>query len=77
MQTLGISNGQYLLALMIFYISYTLFETPSNYMLKRFRPSRWIAFLMFSWGALTIGLGGVHNYASLTIVRFLLGVFEA
>jgi MFS family permease len=32
---------------------------------------------MFSWGALTMGLGGVHSYASVTVVRFLLGVFEA
>ena len=77
MQTLGISNGQYLLALMIFYISYTLFETPSNYMLKRFRPSRWIAFLMFSWGAMTMILGGINNFAGLVAFRFLLGVFEA
>jgi hypothetical protein len=38
---------------------------------------RWIAFLMFSWGALTISLGGVHSYGSLTAVRFLLGAFEA
>lgn len=26
---------------MIFIVAYTLFETPSNYMLKKFRPSRW------------------------------------
>jgi MFS family permease len=32
---------------------------------------------MFSWGAITIGLGGVHSYAAVTVVRFLLGVFEA
>ncbi|KAF8698318.1 Major Facilitator Superfamily, partial [Rhizoctonia solani] len=38
---------------------------------------RWIAFLMFSWGALTISLGGVHSYGALTAVRFLLGTFEA
>lgn len=38
---------------------------------------RWIAFLMLSWGALTIGLGGVNNYGELTAVRFLLGAIEA
>jgi len=46
-------------------------------MLKRMKPSRWIAFLMFSWGAITMGLGGVQNFASVAVVRFLLGVFEA
>lgn len=32
---------------------------------------------MFIWGAITVGLGGVTNYATLTTVRFLLGAFEA
>jgi hypothetical protein len=32
---------------------------------------------MFSWGAITIGLGGTQNFGSVTGVRFLLGVFEA
>ena len=40
-QTVHITDQQYLVALMIFIVAYTLFETPSNYMLKRFRPSRW------------------------------------
>ena len=35
------SDQEYLVALMIFIISYTVFEVPSNYMLKKFRPSRW------------------------------------
>ncbi|KAI5862957.1 MFS general substrate transporter [Durotheca rogersii] len=73
----GMSNFEYTIALMIFLVAYGLFEVPSNILLKKLRPSRWIAFLMFSWGALTIGLGGVHSYASVTVVRFLLGVFEA
>ena len=32
---------------------------------------------MFSWGVMTIGLGGTRSFASVTVVRFLLGVFEA
>ncbi|KAI1342695.1 MFS general substrate transporter [Xylariaceae sp. FL0016] len=73
----GMTNYQYIIALMVFLIAYGLFEVPSNILLKKLRPSRWIAFLMFSWGALTMGLGGVRSYASVTVVRFLLGVFEA
>jgi MFS family permease len=30
-----------------------------------------------SWGAITIGLGGAKSYATVTVIRFLLGVFEA
>jgi MFS family permease len=65
------------IALMVFLIAYALFEVPSNYLLKRLSPSKWIAFLMFSWGAVTIGLGGAKNHVTVTIIRFLLGVFEA
>ncbi|KAF7373726.1 MFS domain-containing protein [Mycena sanguinolenta] len=68
---------QYTIALMVFLIAYALFEVPSNYLLKRLSPSRWIAFLMLVWGSLTMGLGGTHTYAEVTVVRFLLGVFEA
>lgn len=71
------TNYQFTIALMIFLIGYFLFEVPSNILLKKFRPSRWLAFLMFSWGLITIGIGGVHNYAQITAVRFLLGAFEA
>lgn len=77
MQTLGISNSDYLTALMIFIVGYTLFETPWTYLLKKLRPSKTLALLMFSWGLLTIILGCVNNYAGLVIVRFLLGSFEA
>lgn len=62
---------------MIFLIAYAVFEVPSNYFLKKLKPSRWIAFLMFSWGAITMGIGGVHSYAAVAAVRFVLGVFEA
>ncbi|KAI1811439.1 MFS general substrate transporter [Poronia punctata] len=71
------TNYQFTIALMIFLIGYFLFEVPSNILLKKFRPSRWLAFLMFSWGLITIGLGGVRSYAQITGVRFLLGAFEA
>lgn len=64
-------------ALMVFLVGYFVFEIPSNMLLKRLRPSRWLAFLMFSWGAVTIGLGGVHSFAAAAGVRFLLGAVEA
>jgi sugar phosphate permease len=73
----GMTNSQYTIALMVFLVAYALFEVPSNYMLKRMKPSRWIAFLMLCWGILTTGLGGVNSFAAVTAVRFLLGVFEA
>ncbi|OBZ73267.1 putative transporter C11D3.18C [Grifola frondosa] len=76
-QSLHISNKQYLVALMIFFIPYTICETPSNYMLKKFGPSRWFAFIMFGWGAMTMILAATKNFGGFVAVRFLLGAFEA
>ncbi|KAK8050073.1 MFS general substrate transporter [Apiospora phragmitis] len=73
----GMTNYQFNVALMIFLIGYFLFEVPSNIMLKKLRPSRWLAIIMLVWGVITIGLGGTKTYAEVTVVRFLLGAAEA
>ncbi|CAE6434748.1 unnamed protein product [Rhizoctonia solani] len=76
-KTLNLTNQQFVISLQMFLVAYTVFETPSNYLLKTFRPSRWIAFLMLLWGSMTMALGGVKSFAGLTAVRFFLGVAEA
>ncbi|KAK0724216.1 major facilitator superfamily domain-containing protein [Lasiosphaeris hirsuta] len=78
MQTeIGATQYQFNIALMIFLVAYAIFEVPSNILLKKLRPSRWLAFLMFAWGAITIGLGGVNTFSATAGVRFLLGASEA
>lgn len=37
----------------------------------------WLGFLLFAWGALTIGFAGVKNPATIISLRFLIGAFEA
>ncbi|RQM05781.1 hypothetical protein DH86_00004161, partial [Scytalidium sp. 3C] len=56
---------------------YGVFEIPSNYFLKKLRPSRWIGLLMFLWGTSNMCLAAVNNYPQVTGVRFLLGAAEA
>ncbi|KAJ1877608.1 hypothetical protein LPJ57_003866 [Coemansia sp. RSA 486] len=63
--------------LSIFYVSYLVFQVPSNIVLRHVRPSIWLAFLATSW-SITGGCGAlVKNNAGLIIVRFVIGVFEA
>lgn len=50
---------------------------PIKLLLKKLSPSKWIASMMFAWGATTMGLGGTKSFGSVTAVRFLLGTFEA
>lgn len=73
----GMSNYEYTIGLMIFLVAYGVFEAPSNMLLKQLQPSKWISFLMVSWGALTISLGASKNPDTVMAVRFLLGIFEA
>ncbi|KAL2176537.1 major facilitator superfamily domain-containing protein [Thermothelomyces heterothallicus CBS 202.75] len=78
MQTeIGATPRQFNIALMVFLVGYALFEVPSNVLLKKLRPSRWLAFLMFSWGAITMGMSGVRSFSATAGVRFLLGAAEA
>jgi MFS family permease len=46
--------------------------------MKRYvRPSVWLATLLGCWGVVTLGFAGVQNFAQVTVLRFLIGVFEA
>ena len=75
--TIGATTYQFNIALMVFLVGYALFEVPSNILLKKLRPSRWLAFLMFAWGGITMSLGGVRTFEATAAVRFLLGMAEA
>ena len=44
-EDLGLKANQYQTALSLLFITYALFEVPSNLVLKKFTPSRWIAFI--------------------------------
>ncbi|KAF8522743.1 putative MFS nicotinic acid transporter Tna1 [Hysterangium stoloniferum] len=68
---------QYDIALTIFFVSYAAFELPSNLVLKKLRPSRWLCFIMVSWAIIQILMGLVKNAKALYVARFLQGMFEA
>jgi len=78
MQQTNMSNLEYAIAVSLFAVAYAVFEVPSNWIMKRYvRPSRWLATLLFCWGILTIGFAGVKNFTQVTVLRFLIGMFEA
>lgn len=51
-------------------------EIPSNLMMKLFRPSVWLTFIMVSWSACMIGQGFVTSYSGLMATRVFLGLSE-
>ena len=74
---LGISQTAYGLGAGIFFISYFLFEVPSNLFLERFGARKWIARIMLTWGLLSGSMIFVKGEYSFYTVRFLLGIAEA
>ena len=74
---IGISQTAYGFGAGIFFLSYFLFEVPSNLFLERFGARKWIARIMFSWGLLSGATAFVTGEYSFYLVRFLLGFAEA
>lgn len=54
-----------------------IFEIPSNLVLKKFHPRRYIAGITIGWGVVATLTGVVRGYGGLLAMRLLLGVFEA
>lgn len=42
---LGLQGNQYQIAVSLLFVTYILSELPSNLVLKKFTPSRWISFI--------------------------------
>ncbi|KAI8799814.1 major facilitator superfamily domain-containing protein [Cladochytrium replicatum] len=74
---LHMTDSQYQWSLSIFFFGYVIFELPSNLVLRRWKPSKWIAIIMFAWGAMSAIMAGVSDFGGLATMRLLLGVWEA
>jgi D-galactonate transporter len=74
---LGFNEAIYGFGASVFFIGYLLFEVPSNLVLLRVGPRRWIARIMVTWGIISAGMMFVKTPAMFYLMRFLLGVAEA
>jgi MFS transporter, ACS family, tartrate transporter len=61
----------------IFFVSYCLFEVPSNLLLARLGARRWIARIMITWGLIAAATMFVRTPRGFYALRFLLGLAEA
>ncbi len=74
---LGFSDTVYGLGAGIFFAGYFFFQLPSNLILYRVGPRRWIALLMIAWGVVSASMMHVATVRGFYTLRFLLGVTEA
>ncbi|KAK9727634.1 hypothetical protein K7432_001717 [Basidiobolus ranarum] len=75
--TANLTAQQSALGVAIFYIGYTFFEIPSNLIMTKVSPSKWLARICITWGAIAGLMSLVNNSASFFSMRFFLGVAEA
>lgn len=74
---LGLSASMYGLGVGMFYISYIIFEIPSNIIMTKVGARVWIARIMITWGIVSAGMSLVQTPTQLYVMRFLLGMAEA
>ena len=74
---LGMVEGDYNMALTIFFIGYALAEPITNAVLKRFTPRIFFTAIIILWGIIMTLMGLVENQAGLLAARWFLGIAEA
>lgn len=73
---LSLTGTRYQTAVAVIFATYITTEVPSNLVLKKLRPSRWISFIATSWGIIATLTGLVQSYSGLIIARLFLGAVE-
>ena len=74
---LAITSQQFGFVVGVFFISYSLFEIPSNLILHKVGARIWIARILIIWGIVAALSGLVHTVHQLYVARFLFGMAEA
>lgn len=74
---LGFSETVYGFGAGIFFVSYFIFEIPSNLIMERVGARLWLARIMISWGLISSAMMLVKGPLSFYVLRFLLGAAEA
>lgn len=76
-KAIGLTSAMFGFGGGIFFLSYLLFEVPSNLILYRVGARHWIARVMVTWGLVSAASAFVSGPHSFYLLRFLLGMAEA
>lgn len=68
-QDIGLSNYAYGLVAGLFFVGYFVAQLPSNIIVTRVGAPRWLALLLFCWGAVTMCTAGAPEAAHLRLTR--------
>lgn len=73
----GVSDQAFALGAGVFFLTYALFEVPSNLILHRVGARVWMARIMVVWGLVSASMVFAKGDASFSALRLLLGAAEA
>ena len=74
---LHMSDAAYGFGAGMFFIGSAIFDIPSNLILAKVGPRKWMARIMISWGIVAACMSLVRSAHEFYILRFLLGISEA
>ncbi|KPM34546.1 hypothetical protein AK830_g12025 [Neonectria ditissima] len=70
-------GDRYSIALLVFFVTYFLFELPTTLSLRRVGPKLLLNSLVLCWGLVMLGMGWANDWRVIVVCRMLIGVFEA
>lgn len=74
---LNLKGQDYSWAVTLFYFGYLVGQPPASYLMQKFPIGKFAAVNLFIWGGLVMCCAGAKNMAGLSVLRFLMGLFEA
>jgi hypothetical protein len=77
MQDVGIAQFQFNVGQQLLSLGIVLFEIPSNMILYKVGPGKWLTLQLFLFGLVSTFQAWQHNYTSFLATRSLLGVTES
>jgi MFS family permease len=77
MEDLGISQNQFNVGQQMLSLGIVLFEIPSNMILYRVGPGKWLTLQLFLFGIVSTFQAFQTNYDSFVATRLLLGITES
>lgn len=77
MEDVGLNQFQFNVGQQLLYLGIVLFEVPSNMILYKVGPGKWLSFQLFLFGLVSTFQAFQTNYAGYLVTRFLLGATES
>ncbi|KAI5926451.1 MFS transporter [Camillea tinctor] len=73
----NLTDNQYSIIVLMFFVSYVLVEVPSNMLLTRVNPAYYLSGLCVVWGVVAACMAATTSWYQIAICRFFLGAVEA